>query len=130
MGELANLANVSKRTIDYYTSLGLLQAKRSNSNYRIYPEEALNDLKLIEEYKKIHLPLHEIKRKLELNNHTELQDRDVEKQMETVTNQIKQLKHDLSVLLPIISKYKQDPMSKKLNEEGTALIESLMRITS
>ncbi|WP_223881742.1 hypothetical protein [Niallia endozanthoxylica] len=50
--------------------------------------------------------------------------------METVTNQIKQLKHDLSVLLPIISKYKQDPMSKKLNEEGTALIESLMRITS
>lgn len=78
----------------------------------------------------MHLPLHEIKRKLELNKHNELQDRDVEKQMETVTNQIKQLKHDLSVLLPIISKYKQDPMSKKLNEEGTALIESLVRITS
>lgn len=78
----------------------------------------------------MHLPLHEIKRRLELNNHIELQDRDVEKQMETVTNQIKQLKQDLSVLLPIISKYKQDPISKKLNEEGTALIESLMRITS
>jgi len=78
----------------------------------------------------MHLPLHEIKRKLELNNHTELQDRDVEKQMETVTNQIKQLKHDLSVLLPVIGKYKQDPISKRLNEEGTALIESLMRITS
>ncbi|WP_394233455.1 MerR family transcriptional regulator [Niallia oryzisoli] len=130
MGELANLANVSKRTIDYYTSLGLLHAQRSNSNYRFYPEEALHDLKIIEEYKKMHLPLHEIKRKLELNKHTELQDRDVEIQVETVTNQIKQLKKDLSVLLPIISKYKQDPISKKLNEEGSALIESLMRITS
>nr|WP_084786865.1 MerR family transcriptional regulator [Bacillus tuaregi] len=130
MGELANAANVSKRTIDYYTSLGLLQAQRSNSNYRIYPEEALHDLKLIEEYKKMHLPLHEIKRKLELNKQTDFQHRDVEEQLETVTNQIKQLKHDLSVLLPIISKYKQDPMSKKLNEEGSALIESLARITS
>lgn len=108
----------------------MLQAQRSNSNYRIYPEEALEDLKLIEEYKKLHLPLHEIKRKLELNKHIELEDRDVEKQVETVTNQIKQLKNDLSVLLPVISKYKKDPMSKKLNEEGTALIASLVRITS
>ncbi len=108
----------------------MLHAQRSNSNYRFYPEEALHDLKIIEEYKKMHLPLHEIKRKLELNKHTELQDRDVEIQVETVTNQIKQLKKDLSVLLPIISKYKQDPISKKLNEEGSALIESLMRITS
>ncbi|WP_071396058.1 MerR family transcriptional regulator [Bacillus tuaregi] len=78
----------------------------------------------------MHLPLHEIKRKLELNKQTDFQHRDVEEQLETVTNQIKQLKHDLSVLLPIISKYKQDPMSKKLNEEGSALIESLARITS
>jgi MerR family copper efflux transcriptional regulator len=130
IGELASVANISKRTIDYYTSLGLLQAKRSKSNYRIYPEEALNDLKIIEEYKKMHLPLHEIKEKLAFKKHTELKDKDVEKQVETVTNQIKQLKNDLSVLLPIISQHKQDPMSKRLNEEGTALIESLLRITS
>lgn len=130
IGELAHLANISKRTIDYYTSLGLLQAKRSKSNYRIYPEEALDDLKVIEEYKKMHLPLHEIKEKLEFKKHVELKDRDVEKQVETVTNQIKQLTIDLSVLLPVISQYKLDPLSKKLNEEGTALIESLLRITS
>ncbi|MCQ6273375.1 MerR family transcriptional regulator [Bacillus sp. V3B] len=130
MGELASLASISKRTIDYYTSLGLLHAKRSKSNYRIYPEETLNDLKIIEEYKKMHLPLHEIKEKLEFKKHVYLKDRDVEKQMETITNQIKQLKNDLSVLLPVISQHKQDSMSKKLNEEGTALIESLLRITS
>ena len=66
IGELAQLANISKRTIDYYTSLGLLQAKRSQSNYRIYPEEALDDLKRIEEYKKMHLPLYEIKEEIRI----------------------------------------------------------------
>ena len=50
--------------------------------------------------------------------------------METVTNQIKQLQKDLSDLLPIIDQYKKDPLSKKLNEEGSALIESLLKITS
>jgi len=39
IGELANIANVSKRTVDYYTSLGLLHAQRTKSNYRIYDEE-------------------------------------------------------------------------------------------
>ncbi|WP_338470538.1 MerR family transcriptional regulator [Niallia sp. XMNu-256] len=131
IGELAKAANVSKRTIDYYTSLGLLQAQRSESNYRIYDEEALVLLKQIEEYKKMHLPLHEIKRKLQLKeNNQSLEKNEVEKQMETVTIQIKQLKNDLSDLLPIIHQYKKDPMSKELNEEGAALIQSLLRITS
>jgi MerR family transcriptional regulator, copper efflux regulator len=124
------LANVSKRTIDYYTSLGLLDAQRTNSNYRIYPEEALRDLQLIEEYKKMHLPLQEIKGKLYLNKQEQLQSQEVEKHIETVTNQIKQLQKDISVLLPIIEKGQQDAISKKLGEEGTALIQSLLRITS
>ena len=102
IGELANLANVSKRTIDYYTGLGLLNAKRSKGNYRIYPEDALDDLKTIEEYKKVHLPLHEIKGKLELKNHTKLQNREVENQLKRLAIQMKQLNNDLSMLLPII----------------------------
>jgi MerR family transcriptional regulator, copper efflux regulator len=129
IGELANLANVSKRTIDYYTGLGLLNAKRSKGNYRIYPEDALDDLKTIENYKKVHLPLHEIKGKLELKNHTQLQNREVENQLKRLAIQMKQLNNDLSMLLPIIQKYKHDSMSNKLNEEGSALIESLERMT-
>ena len=129
IGELANLANVSKRTIDYYTSLGLLNAKRSKSNYRIYPEDALDDLKTIEEYKKVHLPLHEIKGKLELKNHNKLQNREVNSQLKTLTIQMKQLNQDLSMLLPIIQHYKHDSMSKMLNQESAALIESLAKMT-
>ena len=79
----------------------------------------------------MHLPLYEIKRKIQMkdNNHS-LEKIVLEKQMETVTNQIKQLQKDLSDLLPIIDQYKKDPLSKKLNEEGSALIESLLKITS
>jgi MerR family transcriptional regulator, copper efflux regulator len=130
IGELANLANVSKRTIDYYTGLGLLNAKRSKCNYRIYPEDALEDLKTIEEYKKVHLPLHEIKRKLELKNHTKFKNRELENQLQILATQMEQLNYDLSMLLPIIHHYKHDSMSKKINEEGTALIESLERMTN
>lgn len=79
----------------------------------------------------MHLPLHEIKRKLQLKeNNASLEKTEVEKQMETVTIQMKQLKNDLSDLLPILHQYKKDPMSKKLNEEGAALIQSLLKITS
>ena len=129
IGELANLANVSKRTIDYYTGLGLLNAKRSKGNYRIYPEDALDDLKTIEDYKKVHLPLHEIKGKLELKNHTQLQNREVENQLKRLAIQMKQLNTDLSMLLPIIQEYKHDSMSKMLNEESAVLIESLAKMT-
>ncbi|WP_284141234.1 MerR family transcriptional regulator [Virgibacillus sp. LDC-1] len=62
MGELAATANVSKRTIDYYTNLGLLHPERTKTNYRIYDENALRVLKLINYYKKLHMPLDEIKK--------------------------------------------------------------------
>lgn len=52
IGELASIANVSKRTIDYYTRLGLLKPQRTGANYRIYDENAVNELQFIEECKK------------------------------------------------------------------------------
>lgn len=67
IGELASIANVSKRTIDYYTKLGLLKAERSKSNYRYYDSSALEDLKLIDHYKKLNYSLDMIKERLELH---------------------------------------------------------------
>ena len=45
------MAHVTKRTVDYYTNIGLLKAERSASNYRFYNEEALKRLYLIEKLK-------------------------------------------------------------------------------
>jgi len=61
IGELSQLSQVSKRTIDYYTNLGLLTAQRSDSNYRYYDQSTLDKLRIIEKYKQMHIPLGEIK---------------------------------------------------------------------
>ncbi|OPX85950.1 MAG: Mercuric resistance operon regulatory protein [Pelotomaculum sp. PtaB.Bin013] len=60
------MAGVSKRTVDYYTNLGLLEPVRSARNYRYYTEEALIRLKLIEGLKEKRLTLEEIKERLNL----------------------------------------------------------------
>jgi len=68
IGEIARLAGVSKRTIDYYTTLGLLRPVRSESNYRYYDGEALVCLKIIESMKNSRFTLEEIKERLSLLN--------------------------------------------------------------
>ncbi|MFE8700163.1 MerR family transcriptional regulator [Cytobacillus sp. FJAT-54145] len=133
MGELASIAKVSKRTIDYYTNLGLLQAERSKANYRIYAEEAISDLKFIEECKSLHFPLEEIKRKLELKKEKDLQKGEVEKHIHSVAQQMKQLQNDLSTLIPLINNLNDQQVkdfSKELTTEGEMLLKSLLRFTS
>lgn len=133
IGELAGKARVSKRTIDYYTSIGLLTAERSKANYRIYNENSLKDLEFIEECKKMHFPLEEIKRKLEMKKAKKIRDSEVEEQITWITQQMKQLRNDLSVLIPLIETLddqQKEKCSNKLNLQGTALMKSLLNLTS
>lgn len=60
------MAGITKRTIDYYTSLDLLKPVRSDSNYRYYTEETLVRLKLIEDMKMKRFTLEEIKEQMNL----------------------------------------------------------------
>ncbi|MDR0127035.1 MULTISPECIES: MerR family transcriptional regulator [Bacillus] len=78
IGELAQIAQVTKRTVDYYTNLGLLAPVRSCSNYRYYDEHALKRLQLIVLCKQQRLALSDIKSRLDeqfpsqKENHDEL----------------------------------------------------------
>lgn len=66
IGELSKRANVSARTIDYYTSVGLIEpVKRSEKNYRLYSDETLKRLERIEQLKKEKYTLDEIKETLD-----------------------------------------------------------------
>lgn len=124
---------VSKRTIDYYTSIGLLQAERSQANYRIYCDESLTDLKFIEECKRLHYPLDEIKRKLELKKAKKMRDSEVEEQIGAVAQQMKQLSSDLTVLLPLmktLNAQQKEKLAANLTLQGTSLLESLLTLTS
>ncbi|WP_312857345.1 MerR family transcriptional regulator [Neobacillus endophyticus] len=133
MGELAERAMVSKRTIDYYTSIGLLKAERSKSNYRIYSDETLNDLKFIEECKSLHIPLDEIRRKLEMRKAQNIQASEVDKHVCALTQQMKQLYVDLFDLIPILEKLDEEQkemLTSNLSLLRTALVKSLLKVTS
>ncbi|ATO51689.1 MerR family transcriptional regulator [Brevibacillus laterosporus] len=128
IGELAVLANISKRTVDYYTNLGLLQPKRSSSNYRYYDEYDLEILQMIEQCKSLHMPLCKIKElvknKREAPNAEQLLGltRDVNQRMQ-------QLEQEMSLLtsqINSLSEEEQHEIRQKLSVQGTTLLHSLL----
>ncbi|NUS93242.1 MAG: MerR family transcriptional regulator [Nocardia sp.] len=61
IGEFAARAEVSARTIDYYTGLGLLTpAERTSGNYRLYDVADIARVQLIRRLEAQGLPLEEI----------------------------------------------------------------------
>jgi MerR family transcriptional regulator, copper efflux regulator len=133
IGEIAEIAHVSKRTIDYYTSIGLLKAARSKSNYRIYSDDSLEDLKFIEECKSLHYPLDEIRRKLEMRKAKNIRESEVDKHVSAVTQQMKQLHSDLFDLIPVLDnldEHQKENLMNNLSLLRNALKTSLMKVTS
>jgi DNA-binding transcriptional MerR regulator len=61
IGELADAAGVTSRTIRYYTGEGLLPPPDARGAYALYGEDHLNRLRLIARLKESYLPLGEIK---------------------------------------------------------------------
>lgn len=61
IGELATRAQVSARTVDYYTNLGLLTpVKRTASNYRLYDPADVDRIHLVRRLELQGVPLEEI----------------------------------------------------------------------
>jgi len=128
IGELASVANVSKRTIDYYTRLGLLKPKRTGANYRIYDQEAVADLKFIEECKKRHLPLEAIRTKLEYRKSGEISENALIQQLNLFSEQLQQLNMELKDFTPNLEKLpeeQKETLRNRLSRDSLALIQSL-----
>ncbi len=64
IGELAELAGVTPRTIRYYTAEGLLPRPDARGQYALYGQEHLLRLQLIARLKAAYLPLGEIKARI------------------------------------------------------------------
>jgi MerR family transcriptional regulator, copper efflux regulator len=125
---LAQKANVSKRTIDYYTTKGLLKAVRSPSNYRFYSEQALEDLKFIEQCKNEHMPLCEIKQRLDMVRSLEKDNEALKKQAEYLEGRMERLEHDICELLPffqLLNDGEKRTINHKLSDRSSALMNSL-----
>ena len=59
--EVSKLSGISKRALQYYDDEGLLRAKRSKENYRLYDENDMKKLWEILWYKEMGFQLREIK---------------------------------------------------------------------
>lgn len=64
--QVSKLAGISKRTLQYYDDEGVLTAKRSKNNYRLYSQEDLEEIWKIMIYKEIGFDLNEIKQLLSM----------------------------------------------------------------
>ncbi|MFE4708633.1 MerR family transcriptional regulator [Peribacillus simplex] len=125
IGELAEMANVTKRTVDYYTNLGLLKAERSASNYRYYSVGELERLRRIEGYKRENLSLEDIKELLKKDNEDTSA---IEEKGLQLKNKMDGLNEELQELISLIEKDGKSELllKKQISRESMALIQSLL----
>jgi len=126
IGELAKRTEVTKRTIDYYTNLGLLKAQRSATNYRYYDEDAINQIKYIEECKKNKLSLEEIKDRLYNNKMDNVDMNHLKEKLENLDKEIK------GVLQAFEgdNQHKKREMRNTISHESISLIQTLLLLLS
>lgn len=60
--EISKIVGVSKRALQFYDDEGMIKVKRSENNYRLYDEKALENLWEIMLYKEMGVELKEIKK--------------------------------------------------------------------
>ncbi|MEK4014820.1 MerR family transcriptional regulator [Peribacillus sp. FSL M8-0224] len=125
IGELAEMANVTKRTVDYYTNLGLLKAERSASNYRYYSVGELERLRRIEGYKKENLTLEDIKEILKKDKEAASA---IEAKGLQLKNKMDGLNEELQEFISLIEKDGKSELllKKQISRESMALIQSLL----
>lgn len=131
IGELAKKTNISPRTIDYYTSMGLIEAaSRSDKNYRLYNDETIRRLKRIEQMKHDKYSLDEIKRTLSDWDRVTSEE-EVSQKLSELQHQLARLEREVKELEPVIEQLKPRQANRlytRLLPQTAACIEALMLI--
>jgi DNA-binding transcriptional MerR regulator len=128
IGELAEKAQVSKRTVDYYTQLGLLKAERSESNYRYYSEDSVQQMELITILKQ-HMTLDEIKKQINGCSEPNIELKDTVQKMEDLTEQLETIHEEVLKLKPYLDKLNEQQLklaTKPLTNKGASLLQTLL----
>ncbi|MGE7692830.1 MerR family transcriptional regulator [Lysinibacillus sp. NPDC094177] len=122
MGELAEKTGITKRTIDYYTNIGLLEAERSASNYRYYTPSMIERLHFIEQRKQQGRSLIEIQHELNITPYEEIN-------VQMLRVKMQDLEQDVTSLLEQINKQDNkdiEKIKKNVSPESIALMQSLL----
>ncbi|USB32226.1 MerR family transcriptional regulator [Paenibacillus sp. YPG26] len=128
IGELAKQANISERTIDYYTKIGLITPEaRTLKNYRLYNHETLVRLERINQLKQEKYTLEEIRAKLELWNNISSEE-EVKEKLTALELHMQQLEREVKELEPIISQLQPNQINRAfthLMPQSMACIEAI-----
>ncbi|PEF39303.1 MerR family transcriptional regulator [Bacillus sp. AFS094228] len=128
IGQLAELANVSRRTIDYYTQLGMLNYEKTGSRYRYYTEDALNRLQMINRYKEQNMPLTEIKERLQVLSETTVDSEQVLLMVDKLSTDLRGLENELLELKPLLEQLDEQQLTyaaQQLSVRGNSLLSIL-----
>ena len=117
---MAVATGVTKRTIDYYTNLGLLQVERSVSNYRYYDRTMIERIHWIEQLKLEGKCLEEILSLLQPTQKIE------EIDVQEIRLQMRKLGHDVAKLMEQMDEQEKQKLKKKVSPESVALMQSLI----
>ena len=132
IGQLAELANVSRRTIDYYTQLGLLTYEKTGSRYRYYTKDALNRLSMIDRYKEQNMPLTEIKERLQIWSDKPVDSGKVLAKVDKITLNLKELEREVLELKPLLEQLDEQQLKfavHQLSLRGGSLISIMNALT-
>lgn len=129
IGELAALAGISPRTIDYYTGLGLLAAaKRSSGNYRLYDDETLSRIRRIEILKAQKFSLEEIREQFASLNRV-VTDETVNRKLSDLQSHLAQLEREVKELEPVLEQLKPQQakrLFRAITPQTAACVEALL----
>ena len=125
ISELALQTGVTKRTIDYYTNLGLLNVERSVSNYRYYDKGMIERIRWIEEEKTKGKSLNEIHVLLQVETIVE-----EEIDIQEIRLQMKKLEKDVVKFIEQLDEEQKQQVKKKMSPESLALAQSLLLLLS
>ncbi|QHA90829.1 MerR family transcriptional regulator [Bacillus sp. N1-1] len=129
IGELAEVCHVSKRTVDYYTKIGLLQCERSETNYRFYGEDAIDDIKFIEQCKEMQMTLSQIQQRLTVKKSSQVDTEMIHSQVKQVIDKMQYLSAELKDIHESVEKLDEETQTKikkNLSPQTVALIQSLL----
>jgi MerR family copper efflux transcriptional regulator len=129
IGELAQLTGISSRTIDYYTSLGLLApAKRTTGNYRLYDDETLARIRRIEHLKAQKFSLEEIREHFSALGRV-TPDEQVTRRLEELQTHLTQLEREVKELEPVLEQMKPQQVKRlfrAITPQTAACVEALL----
>ncbi len=98
--DVVRISGLSRRTLQYYDDIGLMNVKRSQLNYRLYSEEDMDRLWDILVYKEAGLPLNEIRALMEADE--KKKERAFEKELEKIRSDLDELERKHRFIKKII----------------------------